>query len=66
MAMKKVESASQVLFLLIVAIFAAAWYAIPPDTTSFNWPRWRGPDGNGTSRETGWNPMALEGGPRVL
>jgi outer membrane protein assembly factor BamB len=24
----------------------------------FDWPRWRGPQGNGISRETGWNPQA--------
>ena len=30
-----------------------------------SWPRWRGPNGDGVSTETGWNPKALEGGPRV-
>jgi outer membrane protein assembly factor BamB len=32
----------------------------------FDWPRWRGPQGNGISRETGWNPLALADGARVL
>lgn len=32
----------------------------------FDWPQWRGPDGNGISRETGWNPKALADGPRIL
>ena len=31
----------------------------------YDWPRWRGPNGDGISRETGWNPKALEGGPRI-
>jgi outer membrane protein assembly factor BamB len=31
-----------------------------------SWPRWRGPAGNGVSAETGWNPAALIGGPRIL
>jgi outer membrane protein assembly factor BamB len=29
------------------------------------WPRWRGPNGDGVSTETGWNAKALEGGARV-
>jgi outer membrane protein assembly factor BamB len=32
---------------------------------AFDWPCWRGPDGNGISRETAWNPKALSEG-RVL
>ena len=36
------------------------------ETTGFDWPRWRGPDGNGVSRETEWNPKALEKGPKIL
>lgn len=32
----------------------------------FDWPAWRGPEGNGISKETGWNPEALAGGPKVL
>jgi outer membrane protein assembly factor BamB len=66
MAMKKAVTASRVLFLLIVAVLAVACHAVQPDAASFDWPRWRGPDGDGTSREAGWNPMALEGGPRIL
>jgi outer membrane protein assembly factor BamB len=30
------------------------------------WPHWRGPDRNGISPETDWNPEALAGGPKVL
>jgi outer membrane protein assembly factor BamB len=33
---------------------------------TYDWPRWRGPDGNGVSRESEWDPEALSGGPRVL
>jgi outer membrane protein assembly factor BamB len=32
----------------------------------FDWPRWRGPKGNGISLETDWNPEALDGSPEVL
>jgi outer membrane protein assembly factor BamB len=32
----------------------------------FDWPRWRGPNGDGISMESGWNPEALEGGPKIV
>jgi len=32
----------------------------------FDWPARRGPGGNGISKETGWNPKALAGGPKIL
>jgi outer membrane protein assembly factor BamB len=32
----------------------------------FDWPRWRGPNGDGISLETNWNPQALAGGPKIL
>ena len=30
------------------------------------WPRWRGPNGDGISLETDWDPKALAGGPKIL
>ncbi len=30
------------------------------------WPRWRGPNGDGISTETDWDPTALTGGPKIL
>jgi outer membrane protein assembly factor BamB len=32
----------------------------------FDWPRWRGPNGDGISLETDWNPAALADRPRLL
>jgi outer membrane protein assembly factor BamB len=32
----------------------------------FDWPRWRGPNGDGISLETDWNPEALNGVPKIL
>jgi len=32
----------------------------------FDWPRWRGPNGDGISMETEWNPKALSEGPKIL
>jgi len=51
----------------ILAGFALVILALAGCTAAgHDWPRWRGPNGDGISRETGWNPKALEGGPRVL
>jgi outer membrane protein assembly factor BamB len=55
MAMKKI------LVLLSLAVFVVSAPAQTPD-----WPQWRGPNGSGATTETGWNPMALQGGARVL
>jgi outer membrane protein assembly factor BamB len=32
----------------------------------YDWPRWRGPNGDGISMETDWDPGALSEGPRIL
>lgn len=31
-----------------------------------DWPNWRGPNRDGISRETGWNPARLDDGPKIL
>ena len=31
-----------------------------------SWPQWRGPNRDGISTETDWNPAALSGGPKLL
>ena len=36
------------------------------EAAGYDWPRWRGPDGNGISKETEWDPTILESGPHVL
>jgi outer membrane protein assembly factor BamB len=36
------------------------------DTAGYDWPRWRGPDGDGISQETDWNPKALTGNLKIL
>ena len=55
-------------FLAACCLLLAAFASLPPAhcAPGGSWPRWRGPDGDGISRETGWNPKALTGGPRVL
>jgi outer membrane protein assembly factor BamB len=38
---------------------------VPASGQSSDWPQWRGPGGNGVSRETGWNLNALDAGPKI-
>ena len=52
------------LLVLIAALLSCS--NTPPADTGYNWPRWRGPNGDGVSKETDWNPQALAGGPKVL
>ena len=35
-------------------------------TEEIGWPRWRGPNGDGISTETDWDPEALSEGPKIL
>ena len=37
----------------------------PAADTGFDWPQWRGPDGNGQSRETEWDPASIAN-PKIL
>ena len=46
--------------LMALLLVCAAAFAQSP-----SWPRWRGPNGDGVSAETSWNPKALEGGAKV-
>jgi outer membrane protein assembly factor BamB len=48
------------LFLFAVMMLATQVFA-----QSISWPRWRGPNGDGVSMESGWNPKALEGGAKI-
>jgi hypothetical protein len=44
------------LFMVILTVSANA----------ADWPRWRGPNGDGISTETEWAPAALAEGPKIL
>ena len=50
-------------FLALIIVLGPAHAAGPaaPD-----WPCYRGPNADGISRETGWNPKALANGAKVL
>ena len=43
-----------------------SFFLFPAGHVWGDWPKWRGPDGNGTASETDWNPAALESGPDIL
>ncbi len=47
-------------FLLLACLAAPAF------SKSTDWPCWRGPNHDGVSTETDWNPEALKGGTKVL
>ena len=36
------------------------------EANAADWPRWRGPNGDGISTETDWDPAALAKGPKIL
>jgi outer membrane protein assembly factor BamB len=36
------------------------------DAAEIGWPRWRGPNGNGISTETDWDPTAIAKGPKIV
>jgi outer membrane protein assembly factor BamB len=42
------------------------WLLIPLSVSGQDWPWWRGPDRNGISSETEWDPSALAGTPKTL
>jgi outer membrane protein assembly factor BamB len=49
----------------LIATLACAT-ALPLATAASDWPRWRGPDLNGISRETGWTTLWPKEGPKQL
>jgi hypothetical protein len=50
------------LIIFVLNIFASPSFA----QEVFDWYQWRGPDRNGISKETNWNPKFPDGGPKVL
>jgi len=57
------KSRTLVCVLVSIVFGISAQYGIAGD---FDWPRWRGPNGNGISMETEWNPKALSEDPEIL
>jgi len=65
--MKRKPIAS-IYLILIPLVFLLILANCDSDTKEYGvgWPRWRGPNGNGISDETNWDPEALAGGPKIL
>lgn len=49
--------------LTLLSSFTYAGTLVPEQV---DWPRWRGPDGDGISQDSDWNPNALNDGPKIL
>jgi outer membrane protein assembly factor BamB len=50
-----------ILFIFLFGMNCVLMYA-----DDYDWPRWRGPNGDGISTETDWDPESLAGGPKIL
>jgi len=48
------------------ASFITAWAVCSHGGEQPDWPRWRGPDGNSITSESGWRPEGLLPAPRIL
>ena len=53
-------------FIVLIFTLIFATCAVRVIADDFDWPRWRGPNGDGISMETDWKPEALAGGPKIL
>ena len=54
------------MFIFILIICSFGLYTAVCNADEYNWPQWRGPNSDGISNETDWNPEALAGGPKIL
>ena len=54
------------MFIVILCTLIFVACAVCGIAADYDWPRWRGPNGEGISMETDWNPEALKGGPKIL
>ena len=48
------------MFRLMVVLFLSLSISSSLLAENFDWPVWRGPDGNSISKEKNWNPKALQ------
>jgi outer membrane protein assembly factor BamB len=49
----------------VVMLMKPLFPELVPAEESLDWPQFRGPNQDGISRETAWNPKALQGGPMI-
>lgn len=55
---------TRAILVLTLGVLAAA--ALGAEEPAREWPQWRGPNGDGVSRETGWDVKAAAAGPKEL
>lgn len=60
---RELSATHEIPVLLLVAIL---YVGSGPSVTALDWYRWRGPDANGISQETGWSSAWPKEGPRQL
>jgi outer membrane protein assembly factor BamB len=53
-------------FILLLTSLIFVIYEVHGIAEEYEWSQWRGPNGDGISLETDWNPQALNGGPKIL
>ena len=51
---------------VLIAVACILFLSVSVAGTFGDWPQWRGPDRNGISEESGWDPAALVEDPRIL
>ena len=54
------------IFLLLPAVLGSLCFALARPVSAVDWARWRGPDLDGTSKETGWTAAWPANGPKAL
>ncbi len=62
----KLKLTTLICLILIAFLFVFGIGTTYVIADEYDWPRWRGPNGDGISIETDWNPEALAGGPKIL
>ena len=53
-------------FVFLSVLFALLMFKPTLQAWAADWPRWRGPDGNGISSERDWEPKNVQGNPDIL
>jgi outer membrane protein assembly factor BamB len=57
---------NNIIFSLFFIFFVIGAQNIYGEVGETDWPRWRGPNGDGISMETEWDPEALKDGPKIV
>jgi outer membrane protein assembly factor BamB len=64
--MRKFLQYTLIMVFIGLSFFFQIVKAVETERKEYDWPRWRGPNGDGISPETDWNPKALANGPKIV